>query len=117
MVYRPRTMVAFNIRAGLHREPPRVKPIVHMRKAAKFLGKQSIQEHEDGRKTADVRALLDTWAAPMSVQAGSRLARRDSFLPRRSRLRRLTVAKQPNAIEWRPYRENAKNRLCRGSLE
>ena len=69
------------------------------------------------QRVALFRALLDTWAAPMSVQAGSRLPRRDSFLPRRSRLRRLTVAKQPNAIEWRPYRENAKNRLHRGSLE
>ena len=42
---------------------------------------------------------------------------RDSFLPRRCRRSGMAVADQANAIEWRPYRENAKNRLCRGSLE
>ena len=29
----------------------------------------------------------------------------------------MVVAKQPNAIEWGPYRENAEDRLHRGGLE
>jgi transposase len=68
-----------------------------------------------GKRTVIMREIVNGLMYVLST--GCQWRATDSSLPRRTRQRRLAVVQQPNAIEWRPYCENAKNRLYRGSLK